>query len=114
MSRKPGKQSSPQQGHKGHIWMIATCCGVPIIGLTAIAVLGISLPSLETLLLVLCPIGMIGMMFLIHRDIGCAYHRADADSNLTRVQEQADDDNKTSVSQSERTAVTSGPGVLKA
>ena len=54
-------------GHKGHMWMMAVCCGLPIVGLLAIGVIGISLPSLETFLLLLCPVGMIVMMYLMHR-----------------------------------------------
>jgi len=54
--------------HKGHMWMMAICCGLPIIGFLAIAAIGISMPSLETALLFICPIGMIGMMYFMHRD----------------------------------------------
>ena len=53
-------------GHKGHMWMMAVCCGLPIVGFLAIGVIGISLPSLETFLLLLCPVGMIVMMY--HRN----------------------------------------------
>ena len=49
------------KGHKGHMWMMAICCGLPIAGFLAIAVIGIRMPSLETALILLCPIGMIGM-----------------------------------------------------
>ena len=49
------------------MWMMAVCCGLPIVGLLAIGVVGISLPSLETFLLLLCPVGMIVMMYLMHR-----------------------------------------------
>jgi hypothetical protein len=54
--------------HKGHMWMMAVCCGLPIIGFITIAVIGISMPSLETALLLICPIGMIGMMYMMRRD----------------------------------------------
>jgi hypothetical protein len=63
--------------HKGHMWMMAVCCGLPIIGFIAIAVLGISMPSLETALLLICPIGMIGMMYMMRRD-SCTKRKNDA------------------------------------
>jgi hypothetical protein len=62
---------------KGHMWMMAVCCGLPIIGFIAIAVLGISMPSLETALLLICPIGMIGMMYMMRRD-SCTERKNDA------------------------------------
>ncbi len=59
-----------KQGHSHtkHMWMMAICCGLPIIGFLVIGVIGISMPSLQTLLLIICPIGMIGMMYIMHRD----------------------------------------------
>jgi len=59
-----------KQGHSHgkHMWMMAICCGLPIMGFLAIGLLGLSMPSLETLLLVICPIGMIGMMYMMRRD----------------------------------------------
>lgn len=59
-----------KQGHSHakHMWMMAVCCGLPIIGFLAIGILGISMPSLETLLLVICPVGMIGMMYMMNRN----------------------------------------------
>ena len=61
---------SKKQGHSHakHMWMMAACCGLPIAGFLAIGVLGISMPSLETLLLVICPVGMVGMMYMMQRD----------------------------------------------
>ena len=47
---------------------MAICCGLPIIGFLAIGILGISMPSMETLLLVIFPIGMVGMMYMMQRD----------------------------------------------
>ncbi len=47
---------------------MAVCCGLPIIGFLAIGILGLSMPSLGTLFLLICPIGMIGMMYMMHRD----------------------------------------------
>jgi hypothetical protein len=59
-----------KQGHSfaKHMKMMVICCGLPIIGFLTIGILGISMPSLETLLLLVCPIGMIGMMYMMHRD----------------------------------------------
>lgn len=54
--------------HSKHMWMMAVCCGLPIIGFLVIGAIGISMPSLETLFLIICPIGMIGMMYMMHRD----------------------------------------------
>lgn len=54
--------------HAKHMWMMAVCCGLPIIGFLVIGAIGISMPSLETLFLIICPIGMIGMMYMMHRD----------------------------------------------
>jgi len=61
---------SKKQGHSHakHMWMMVACCGLPIAGFVAIGILGISMPSLETLLLVICPIGMVGMMYMMNRD----------------------------------------------
>ena len=61
---------SKKQGHSHvkHMWMMAACCGLPIAGFLAIGILGISMPSLETLLLVICPIGMVAMMYMMNRD----------------------------------------------
>lgn len=76
MPENNSNKESSNHSHKGHMWMMAICCGLPIIGFLAIAVLGISMPSLETLLLLICPIGMIGMMYFMHRD-NCASSEKD-------------------------------------
>lgn len=47
---------------------MAACCGLPILGFLAIGVLGIAMPSLETALLLICPIGMVAMMYMMNRD----------------------------------------------
>lgn len=55
-------------GHMSHMWMMALCCGAPIIILLAVLLLGSSLPGLKIALLsiapFLCPIMMIPMMFM--------------------------------------------------
>ena len=76
MFENNSNKESSNHSHKGHMKMMAVCCGLPIIGFLTIAVLGISMPSLETALLIICPIGMIGMMYLMHRD-NCASSKKD-------------------------------------
>lgn len=66
--KKHGVSENDGHSHSNHMWIMAICCGLPIIGFLALVVLGISLPSLETALLLICPIGMIGMMYMMHRD----------------------------------------------
>lgn len=66
-------ESTSDNENKGHsqakhMWMMAVCCGLPIIGFLVISAIGISTPSFETLFLIICPIGMIGMMYMMHRD----------------------------------------------
>lgn len=62
--------TTKKQGHSHmkHMWMMAVCCGLPILGFLAIGVIGIAMPSLETVLLLVCPIGMGAMMYMMHRD----------------------------------------------
>ena len=50
MRNENSNKSEKTASHKGHMWMMAVCCGLPIIGFIAIAVLGVSMPSLETAL----------------------------------------------------------------
>ena len=84
-------KESNNHSHKGHMWMMAICCGLPIIGFLAIAVLGISMPSLETALFLICPIGMIAMMYFMHRD-HCASRTKDTgnDSDQTFVSKEGE------------------------
>jgi hypothetical protein len=63
-----GEDKKQGHSHVKHMWMMAICCGLPIIGFLVIGVIGISMPSIETLLLLICPIGMVGMMYMMHRD----------------------------------------------
>jgi len=67
MITKNENAGDKKQGHSHakHMWMMIICCGLPIIGYLAIGILGLSMPSLETLLLVICPIGM---MYMMNRD----------------------------------------------
>ncbi len=99
--------------HKGHMWMMAICCGLPIAGFLAIAVIGISMPSLETALILLCPIGMIGMMYFMHRD-GCAGSRQDQGSKSASVKGQTGDELPGAGSDSEKQDSSARTGWLKA
>ena len=56
-----------KHSHSRHMKVMVICCGVPILGFIAIGLLGISAPSLETLLLVICPVGMGTMMWMMMR-----------------------------------------------
>ena len=69
-SKNSTNADNKKQGHSHakHMWMMAICCGLPIIGFLAIGILGLSMPSLETLFLLICPIGMIGIMYMMRRD----------------------------------------------
>jgi hypothetical protein len=51
-----------------HMKIMAICCGLPLIGFLLIGILGVRVPSLETLLFLVCPIGMGYMMLAMHRD----------------------------------------------
>ena len=67
---KNSTTGNKKQGHSHakHMWMMVACCGLPIVGFLAIGILGITMPSLEILLLIICPIGMVGMMYMMNRD----------------------------------------------
>ena len=60
--------------HSGHMKMMAICCGVPIVGLFLISYFGISNASLETLLVLICPIGMVAMMVMMQKKEGSHSH----------------------------------------
>ena len=71
MSKHTGEsenKNSTGHSHAKHMWMMVACCALPIIGFFAIAFLGISAPSLETAIALICPVGMAGMMYMMHRD----------------------------------------------
>lgn len=106
------KSDENKTSHKGHMWMMAICCGLPIIGFLAIAVLGISLPSLETVLFLLCPIGMIGMMYFMHRD-DCANRRQDAGNKPALTRDKSSDDLSSPSAKPENETTTTRPGWLK-
>lgn len=61
------KTESP---HSRHLWLMAICCGVPILGFLLLGSLSLNLPSLELLLILACPLGMGAMIFLMAKDKG--------------------------------------------
>lgn len=81
MKNQP-EEHKPGHRHKRHLWLMGLCCGLPIAGFLAIALLGLSLPSLETALLFVCPVGMIAMMYFMHRD-GRTSAKGDNDQRLS-------------------------------
>lgn len=113
MPKDTDKKEPGPHGHKGHLWMMAICCGLPIVGFLAIAGLGVSLPSLETLFLLLCPIGMAGMMYFMHRD-GCAHGRQDEADVPARSDEVAGNDPVASNAALEKGDATTKKGYLEA
>jgi len=114
MPENNSNKESSNHSHKGHMWMMAICCGLPIIGFLAIAVLGISMPSLETVLLLICPIGMIAMMYFMHRD-NCASSKKDTGDNLDQTFVGKESERISVPSENEnRVAATKQPGMFEA
>ena len=113
MSNASDKNKGGHHSHKGHMWMMAICCGLPIAGFLAIAVLGISLPSLETALFLLCPIGMIGMMYFMHRD-GRARNEQGEDKKPALSHDDASADPSGSSIKPENGNAANKPGWLEA
>ena len=68
MSVNHATEKEIKHSHLKHMKLMAICCGVPLLGFIAIGVFGISAPSLETLLLVICPVGMGAMMWMMMRE----------------------------------------------
>ena len=62
------KLPTAQAGHAKHMLMMVACCGVPIVLLAAIGLYGISSQSLETMILLICPLGMGVMMWMTMKD----------------------------------------------
>ncbi len=73
ITNKPSEKESTHS-HSSHLKMMAICCGVPIIGFLIIGGLGINAPSLETILLLVCPIGMVAMMYMMRNKSGSQGH----------------------------------------
>lgn len=54
--------------HQKHMWMMAACCGLPVVGFLVVGALGISSSALDTLITLICPLGMVIMMYSIMRN----------------------------------------------
>ena len=107
-------KESNNHSHKGHMWMMAICCGLPIIGFLAIAVLGISMPSLETALFLICPIGMIAMMYFMYRD-HCAGSNKETGDNPDRTFVGKENERiPVPIENENQATATKQPGVLEA
>jgi hypothetical protein len=106
MKKKIEKTGNKKQGrsHAKHMWMMAICCGLPIIGFLAIGVLGLSMPSLETLFLVICPIGMIGMMYMMRRD-----NQGKEEGNSCCQSEKPEDESVPHIANESAESIDSGP-----
>lgn len=92
-TKNTGTNNKQGKSHMKHMWMMVVCCGLPILGFLAIGVLGITMPSLETFLLLVCPIGMVGMMYMMRRDNqGKAGSCCQSEENESTVEEIAKDD----------------------
>lgn len=65
------KQENKHKGHMSHMWMMALCCGAPLILLMLIPVIGAVIPSLTGVLTkiipFICPIMMIMMIPMMFR-----------------------------------------------
>lgn len=67
MRNESSNKKEVSTSHKGHMWLMAIFCGLAIIGFLAVGAPSVSLPSLELALLVICAIGMTGMMYMMNR-----------------------------------------------
>ena len=79
-NKESGITSDPVQeskmkhkGHMSHMWMMALCCGVPIVILIIMPLLGISLfkGALLGIVPFICPIMMMIMMPMMMRKNNC-------------------------------------------
>ena len=99
--------------HSKHMWMMAICCGVPVIAFLAIAALGVSSPSLETVIAVICPIGMVGMMVMMHRDSN-KNKTSGSCCKTEKLENDQDTDTEILTDKGSRPAGSPQPDVLKA
>ena len=65
------KNKHAHKGHMSHMWMMALCCGAPLILLFVVFLFGASFPALKvgliSVLPFICPIMMIGMIPMMLR-----------------------------------------------
>ena len=94
--RNEKENTHAHHGHMSHMWMMALCCGAPLVLLLVISVLGASLPGLKALLIsilpFICPIMMIAMlpMMFMHgrRDDGCHEEKSGDQNNGMDIQDR--------------------------
>jgi uncharacterized membrane protein YkvI len=65
------RQENKNKGHMSHMWMMALCCGAPIILLLLLPLIGKGIPGLKGVLSLLipfiCPVMMIIMIPMMFR-----------------------------------------------
>ena len=65
------KKNKAHKGHMSHMWMMALCCGAPIILLVIISLLGVSFSGIRASLIwilpFICPIMMVFMIPMMFR-----------------------------------------------
>jgi len=96
MKNKPANpDANDHRGHSHgkHMKMMLICCGVPIAGFLAIGYLGLSMPSLETFLFLICALGMVAMVYMMRRDV-FGGGKNDAASDFEKAPIIQDDDVK--------------------
>lgn len=92
---KPPKNKKPHGAHVHPMWMMALCCGAPIIMLAAISLLGSISPGTKTFLLsivpYICPIMMlvmIPMMFFTNKK---SKNSCDGATDAQQIKESSED-----------------------
>lgn len=80
-----GKQSK-KHGTMSHVWMMALCCGAPLLILLAVSALGANFPAVRTFLISILPFAcpvlmvlMVPMMFVHGRRKDCGQVPAEAE-----------------------------------
>lgn len=65
------KQENKHKGHMSHMWMMALCCGAPMLLILLIPIIGASMPGLRNTLAAitpfLCPLMMLIMIPMMFR-----------------------------------------------
>lgn len=65
------KQENKHKGHMSHMWMMALCCGAPVLLLFLLPLIGTGMPGLNSVMFkiipFICPIMMIAMIPMMFR-----------------------------------------------
>ena len=92
--------SRPQEkkhNHSGHSWMMILCIGVPAVAFLGVWLFGASIPTVDLLLLLLCPVVMGVMMWAMeHNHGGKQKASPEAINNLELAGSQTGDRSKSS------------------